>query len=127
MASTISEIVLVYNADWSIAGAAQYLAETLRGTDSCALCDITHHSVSEKSEWKACKARLGVAVRALYRNQLTPELSRAAHGFPCVLAAVEERYETVLDRRQLESCGGDPKVLLELLRAECAKRGLHLP
>lgn len=102
--------------------AVQFIADTLRGTDSCALCEITHSSVSEKRDWKACKGALGVSVRGLYRNQLTPELSAPAHGFPCVLVAVDERYKTLLDRQQLETCKGDSKVLLELIRAECAKR-----
>jgi hypothetical protein len=127
MGATVSEIILIYNADWSIAGAVEYLAETLRGTDSCALCEITHNAVSEKRDWKSCKAKLGVDVRGLYRNQLTPELSAAARSFPCVLVAVDGGYQSLLDRKQLETCKGDPQVLLELLRSECVNRGLQLP
>jgi hypothetical protein len=127
MTAPVSEIVLVYNADWSIPGAMQYLVDTLRDTDSCALCEITHRTLGEKHDWKACKLSLGVAVRGLYRNQLTPELAAAARSYPCVLVAVHGQYQTLLARADLETCKEDPKALLNLIRSEAGRRGLQLP
>jgi hypothetical protein len=127
MTQSIHELVLVYNADWSIPGAVEYVADMLRGNDNCALCAITHNTVTEKSEWKACKARLPVSVRGLYRNQLSPELARAAAGsFPCVLVRVDGGYERLVERATLERCKGDPSELMKAIDSEAEKRGLRL-
>ena len=42
----------VYNANGGIAGELAYVFGKIRGPMHCALCDITHATVSKKDEWK---------------------------------------------------------------------------
>ena len=125
-ARTVESIVLVYNADWSLRGGVEYLGELLRGTNSCALCDITHTTVFEKSRWKSCSANLGVPVEVLYRNQLDAGLTEAVNGdYPAVLARTDQGYVKLLGRAQLESCDKDPEKLFDLLQRSRAEQGLE--
>ena len=127
MTEHIKEVVLVYNADWSIPGAVAFVTQALRGTDDCALCDITHSGLTEKPGWRSCRAQMPVSVRALYRNQLTPALTRAAAGkYPCVLVAVDDGYTRLLERATLEDCAGDPAALVAAIERAAQARGFGL-
>ncbi len=114
----IDAIVLVYNADWSLRGGAEYLLELVRGSESCALCDITHKTVFTKPQWKACSADLGAPVELLYRNQLDRELKEIIQDdYPAVVARMRQGYVKLLGREELEACDGEPqKLFSDLMR-----------
>lgn len=124
-ATDIEAIILVYNADWGLRGGVDYLLDLLRGTDECALCDITHRTVFEKADWKSCRGQLGVPVEVRYRNQLDKELAAVVQGdFPAVLARTKDGYVKLLGRAALEDCAADPKVFFERLQQSRAEKNL---
>jgi hypothetical protein len=59
-----SELVGVYHAEGSLLGELRYVWGKLRGTAHCALCDITHGRLSEKSAFKSLRERLPVPSEA---------------------------------------------------------------
>ncbi|MGH7285493.1 MAG: hypothetical protein ACRELY_28560, partial [Polyangiaceae bacterium] len=83
----IKRLYLVWNADLSLKGGLAYVANRLRGTEECALCELTYDGLSEKSQFKQCKRDIGLPFEGVYKNRLDPEQSKVADGdFPCVLA-----------------------------------------
>jgi hypothetical protein len=123
----IQSLILVYNADWSLLGGLQYVGEMLRGANACALCDITHNTLTEKREWRSCKAEIGVPVKALYRNQIRGALKDALKGaFPAVVAKTAHGFTLLLDRRNLEACKGDVRLLYDKVKESAAEHGLSL-
>ena len=52
----IDQLIGIYNAKGSIAGELAYLFGKLRGTAQCALCDISHGPLKEKSAFLAALA-----------------------------------------------------------------------
>ena len=100
-----TELVGVYHADGSLLGELRYVWGKLRGTAHCALCDITHGALTEKSDFKACRARLPVPLRTLHLDERSPELTAATEGqTPCVVGRAESGWELVLDAEDLERC-----------------------
>ncbi len=123
----VTRIVLIYNADWSLRGALQYAVETLKGQKECALCDITHRGLTEKSEWKSCALSIPVPIEAIYRNQLDAASKEAAAGqFPCVLADTPAGMIKVLDRAALVACESSPEAMRDALDAALREKSLTL-
>ena len=50
----------VYNANGMIRGELAYWVGAKLGPTHCALCDITHGGIRERSEWVTCRAGLPV-------------------------------------------------------------------
>ncbi|MEM1413342.1 MAG: hypothetical protein AAGH15_00500 [Myxococcota bacterium] len=100
-------LVLVYAADFSLAGALRYAAERVRRRkDPCALCDITYDGLREGDAWRACRVGMPLPVEAVYRDQLTPAMAAAAvEGFPCVLAeAADGSFALRAGPAAIETC-----------------------
>lgn len=117
----IEEVILVWNADAGFLGHLGYTFQKLRGHDECPLCDLTHGSLTEKPEWKACKRDLGVPIEAVYRNRLSREQTRVVDGdFPCVIARTPATLVKLMGREAIDSCAGDLGLFVERLRAAIA-------
>jgi hypothetical protein len=116
----VKVLILVYNASFSLSGGFEYLSEFIKtGKEPCALCAITHNSLTEKKEWKDCKANLGIPVKVLYLNQLDENLKNIVDGdAPCILAESDGRIIKLLGRKELERCNGDVKLLNEKIRSK---------
>lgn len=114
---TIDELLLVYNAEFSLSGGMEYLLEfASTGKEPCVLCSITHSGVLEKQEWKNCKMNLGISVRPLYLNQLDEKLRQVVDGdTPCILARSGENISKLLGSKEIESCKGNPEKLNMML------------
>ncbi len=56
----IVRLVGVYDADGTVRGELAYWVGARLGRRHCALCHITHGSVRQRPEWKACRAGLPV-------------------------------------------------------------------
>jgi hypothetical protein len=121
----IRSLILIYNADWGVAGGVDYLLGLLRGASDCALCDITHRGVLEKRQWRSCRAALGVPVEGRYRNRLDPALAAACgRKYPAVLARTGDAIVPLLGPGDIAACAGDVAALQERLRESAAGRGL---
>ncbi|KAI9010607.1 hypothetical protein DFJ74DRAFT_685041 [Hyaloraphidium curvatum] len=119
-------LLVVYNADGSLLGELRYIiGKTFRGA-TCAACDITHGSFGEKSDFVACKRRLGVKVELLHRDELG-ELHGEAGELPCVLARTEGgKVKRVFGPKELDLFGGDVGKFEEGLRRRLDEMGLGL-
>jgi len=124
----VQRLVGVYDADGTLRGEVAYWIGARLGRAHCALCDITHSSVRERSEWKACRTSLPVPFELFHRDDQPPEV-RAAAGTeaPYVLAATESDLVLLLDGKALESCGGEIDAFADALDRALRRQGLTWP
>lgn len=122
---TIKGLVGVYNAKGTLKGELTYWVGARLGRQHCGLCDITHGSFREKSEWKSCRAGLPVAFDT-YHSDDQPEDVRKLLGndLPAVVAETESGFVLLLGPQQLENCGGSPSQLVASLTSAAARLGL---
>lgn len=112
----IERLVGVYDADGTVWGELSYWVGARLGRAHCALCDITHSSVRERAEWKACRARLPVPFDTYHRDD-QPDAVRPVTegGLPCVVAETDGGPVVVVSRSELEACHGSVEALSALL------------
>ena len=124
----VQRLVGVYDAAGTLRGEVAYWIGARLGRAHCALCDITHSSVRERSEWKACRTSLPVPFELFHRDDQPPEV-RAAAGTeaPYVLAATESDLVLLLDGDALESCGGEIDAFADALDRALRRQGLTWP
>ncbi len=121
----LKAIILVFNADWSIAGGLRYLRDRVRGDEPCELCRITYGGLTKKDSWKTCEKDIRAPVEELYKNQLTPEIAAAIDGvFPAVLARTDQGPVRLIAGAELDALDGDPQRLYERLLAELETRAI---
>ena len=113
----IERLYLVWNAELSLMGGLAYVANRLRGTDECALCELTYDGLTEKPRFKECKQDIGLPFEGVYRNKMSSQQAAAAgDDFPCVLAERPTGLVKLLGRTEIESCQGDLDRFADLLR-----------
>ena len=116
---SVVRFVGVYDADGTVTGELSYLFRRTFAGAHCALCDITHGRVRERSQWREAREMLPVPFDAYHRND-QPAAVRVAAGdrAPIVVAEFTDgRMELVLDEEALQACGGSPKQLVDQLLA----------
>jgi len=115
----LCRLIGVYDADGTIAGELAYLfRRSVRG-QHCALCDITHGRLRERSDWRDARTQLPVPFVAFHRNDQPADVRAATGGrAPVVVAEYEDgRLEVLLDEDRLDACEGSPQRLVELVLA----------
>jgi len=124
----IIRFVGVYNAEGTLRGELSYWFGRRRGTAHCALCDITHGSVRERSDWRACRSDLGVPFDTYHLDD-QPEAVRAltAGTAPVVVVETSVGHLVLLGPDELEACAADPSALVDRLRGAVAEAGLEWP
>jgi hypothetical protein len=124
----VQRLVGVYDADASFRGEVAYWIGARLGRAHCALCDITHSPIRQRSGWKACRADLPVPFELFHRDDQPPEV-RAAAGTeaPYVLADTGSDLVLLLDRDALEACGGEVDVFAQALDEALRQHGLTWP
>lgn len=126
-ATRVRRLVGVYNADGTLRGEVAYVVGKLLGRAHCALCDITHGAVSEKAEWKACRAALPVRFDTYHRNDQPDACRPLTDGrLPAVLAETDDGYLYLLGPDELDECGADPDRLVATVDAAVAQAGLTI-
>src|SRR3954468_21483820 len=122
----ITRLIGVYDADSTLGGELAYWVGARLGRRHCSLCEITHGSVRQRPEWKACRAALPVTFDTFHRND-QPEAIRAASGgeVPVVVAETDNGYLPLLDRRDLEACEGSIDRLVAAIEQAAARHGLE--
>lgn len=123
--STIVRLVGVYNAESTLRGELAYWIGARLGRAHCALCDITHGLVREKSDWKTCSAGLPIPFATYHLND-QPENIRAALGgiAPAVVAETATGIVMLLGPQALEECAGSPDRLMAAIELAAAEAGL---
>jgi hypothetical protein len=77
----------VYDADHTLRGELSYWIGARLGRTHCALCDITHGSVRQRPDWKACKSELAVPFDTYHRDDQPASVRAAADGAAPVVVA----------------------------------------
>ena len=118
----IVRLVGVYDADGTLRGELAYWVGARLGRRHCSLCDITHGSVRQRPEWRACQADLPVPFDTYHRNDQPDAVRSAAGGqAPAVVAATDADHGVLLGPDDLEACDGSIDLLVEAIEraAEC--------
>ena len=119
------KLIGVYDADGSIRGEVAYWIGARLGNRHCALCDITHGKVRERSDWKECKTSLPVTFDTFHRDDAPPEiLNLPGLQLPIVVAQTESGFVPLLNPDDLSRCNGSPETLVEQISQSAEKLGL---
>lgn len=112
------KIVGIYNAKGSLIGELQYFFGKIRGTAHCALCDITHGKLKEKSAFSECKQNLEIPFELLHLDELNSELESFIKHAPCVIGINNSEYSLIINAKELENCKSDVNSFSELLNSK---------
>jgi hypothetical protein len=104
----VVRLVGVYDADSTVWGEVSYWVGARLGRRHCSLCEITHGSIRQRPEWRACHDRLPVDFDTYHRNDQPDGVRDAAGGTaPVVVAETDAgRFVVVLTPEDLDACEG---------------------
>jgi len=124
----IVRLVGVYDADSTLRGELGYWVGARLGRRHCSLCDITHGSVRQRPEWKACRAGLPVPFDTYHRDDQPASVRSAANGLaPVVLAETDAGPTLLLTSADLDACGGSIDRLVDTIERAVHRVGLAWP
>lgn len=120
-------MVGIYHASGTPWGELSYWLRARVGSTHCALCDITHGSVREKTEWKTCRLQLPVPFETVHLNERDARLATFTDGqTPCVVAETASGLVMLVDPSELDGCAGSPNALVNTVSRNAAALGLDL-
>lgn len=126
-AEQITELIGVYDAKGTITGELAYWVGARLGRAHCALCDITHGLLREKSEWRSCRAGLPIPFATVHLDEQSPDLAALTAGtVPCVAARTATDLRILLGPADLSACAGVPSNLVAAVEAAVDRAGLRL-
>jgi hypothetical protein len=127
-AHRIVRLIGVYDADSTLRGELGYWVGARLGRRHCSLCDITHGSVRQRPEWKACKEDLPMPFDTYHRNDQPDAVRVAAAGrAPVVVADTGTSLVVLLDPAELVACDGSIDRLVDAIEQSAARLGLEVP
>ncbi|AKN17773.1 hypothetical protein [Mycobacterium haemophilum] len=128
MASEVVRFIGVFNADGGVRGGLAYVLGKLRGTTSCALCDVTHRGVWTNPEWKDVTCALGAPFDLVCRNERSAEVERLTGDLtPAVVAQTSNGYQIVMGPNDFAGVSGDAHEFIRALRRACIDHDLAWP
>jgi hypothetical protein len=123
----VLRLVGIYHASGTLWGELSYWLKARTGAAHCSLCDITHGSVREKSEWKLHRAALPVPFDAVHLDERGDAVRAFTEGrTPCVVAECSDGLVLLVDSAQLAACAGSPERLVASISDNAAALGLDL-
>ena len=121
----IVRLVGVYDADSTVRGELAYWVGARLGRRHCSLCEITHGSVRQRPEWKACQAGLPVPFDTYHRDDQPGSVRTAAGGqAPVVVAETDGGYMIILASPDLDACDGSIDRLVDAIEQAAVRLGL---
>ncbi len=121
----LDRLILVYDGDRGIGAALLDAVKKAVGREDCALCEITHGPLGKRRAWRACEARLGVAVDELHRDELPDAWGISRRELPCVLGRLGDAPPFVLvSRAEIGALQRSTDALEATLRAALARHGV---
>ena len=125
-AQRIVPLVGVYDADSTVRGELAYWVGARLGRRHCSLCEITHGSVRQRPEWRACQAGLRVRFDTSHRNDQPDPIRTAAGGQAPVVVVAETDigHMVLLASSDLDACGGSIDRLVEAIERSAVRLGL---
>lgn len=125
--AVVHRLIGIYHASGTPWGELSYWLKARIGTTHCALCDITHGAVREKTEWQACRRQLTIPFDTVHLNERNEKLAAFTdQRTPCVVADTATGYVMVVDAVELAGCAGSPACLIEAVGRNAASLGLDL-
>jgi hypothetical protein len=122
----IVRLVGVYDADSTLRGELSYWVGARLGRRHCSLCDITHGSVRQRPEWKACRDGLPVPFDTYHRNDQPDAVRAVAKGTsPVVVAETTAGLTVLLSPAELDACRGSIEGLVDAIEQAAARLGLE--
>ena len=110
------EVIGVYNADGTVWGEVSYWVGARIGTAHCSLCEITHGTFRESTEWKSCRDSLSVPFSTFHRNDQPDDVRAAANDItPVVVARTVTGCVMLLGPEDIETCQGRAEHLASLI------------
>ena len=107
MASNITELIGVYDADSTLLGEVSYWVGARLGITHCSLCELTHGLFTKKSEWTQCAESLSIPFRLFHRDDAPHDVIAALAGhFPAVLQRTDNDVSVILTKEELERFEG---------------------
>ena len=124
-AQRIVRLVGVYDADSTWRGELAYWVGARLSRRHCALCEITHGSVRQRPEWKACQMGLPVPFDTYHRDDQPDDVGGAAdRQAPVVVAETDREAVLLLAPDDLEACGGSIESMIEAVEQAAQRHGL---
>lgn len=121
----IHRLVGVYDADGTLRGEVTYWIGARLGRAHCSLCEITHGSVRQRPEWKACRVGLPIPFDTYHRDDQPDAVRVAAAGrAPIVVAETAAEVVVLLGPDELEDCAGSLDRMMAAIESAAAGRGL---
>jgi len=129
MGKRVEKLIMVTPFDSGIASLSQ--AEQLVLLKGCVLCQITrdldNESTKNKTDWRACKAELGVEIAVYTLDRADAQvLDAIGHEAPAVCAFVDGEYHLLLDQVVLARCKGSVADFRGRLGFRASALGLEL-
>ena len=85
------KIYCIYNAEGSIFGEIRYLYNKYIKDIKCSMCDITHNSFSEKSDWVKKCIEFPFKIECLHLDELPIEIKDIVKdNAPCVVTQKDQ-------------------------------------
>ncbi len=126
--SRIVSLVGVYDADSTLRGELAYWVGARLGRAHCALCDITHGLVRERSEWRTCQASLPVPFETYHRDDQPDTIRVALEGVaPAVVARTATAVVVLLGPDALAACAGSTARLVTAIEDAVVAHDLVWP
>lgn len=123
----VDRLVFVFDADSGVWDTFVDTAKKVLRINGCALCQITHGVVGEKSEWRACEEALGVPITYLHRDEIPAGLEPLVRDkIPCIVAESGGEALLLLDNTIISRCRGSVEDLRGKLLFHAAKHELAL-
>ncbi len=124
----IRRLILIYNADSGRLNAWVDNARKILKLNGCSLCSITHGLAGEKSEWRSCRAEIGVPIDYLHRDEIFgPMKELVGDTLPCVVAETGAGPRMLLTPDVLDRCSGSVDDFKGRLLTHAAMRDMELP
>ena len=106
------EVIGVYHANGGILGELAYVAGKILGLTSCALCDLSHGLISEKTSVKSWRCTAAFPIRFLHLNEIDSLTAETIQGrTPCVVLRRKHRVVVLIEKEELANMAGDESLL----------------
>ncbi|RLB53802.1 MAG: hypothetical protein DRJ42_10895 [Deltaproteobacteria bacterium] len=123
----VDRLLFIFDADSGLWDAFVDSAKKVLRINGCALCQITHGLVTEKSEWRQCQEALGAPIEYLHRDEIPPDLLPLVEGeLPCIVAEHDGKRTLLLASETIARCRGSVDDLRGKLLFHAAKHGLAI-
>ena len=124
----VHRLIGVYDAEGTLTGELRYWVGARLGRAHCALCDITHGSIRERSEWKQCRSSLPVQFDTYHRNDQPDHVRAAADGrAPVVVADTDAGVVLLLGPEAIDACAGSIDRLVDSIERAAEAAGIRWP